>query len=155
MSMTPKYKCLYEITGRIEDVNTFLVPAQDLPKQWTKPIEEVLRGAMAWGCVYGQVIPNHQWPELRDQMVKQFAASIANQEQGELAVKYSDIVSDGGLDRLRKALVYVAHALHSTPQYMLAKGIALLDNDAVRVSIDGWVVEASDKTTEAAHGIKE
>ena len=31
--MTIKYKCLYEITGRIEDVNTFLVPLQDLPKQ--------------------------------------------------------------------------------------------------------------------------
>jgi hypothetical protein len=59
------------------------------------------------------------------------------------------------IDRLRKALVYVAHALHATPQYMLAKGISLLDNDAVRVSIDGWVVEASDKTTEAAHSIKE
>lgn len=57
--------------------------------------------------------------------------------------------------RLRKALVYVAHALHATPQYMLAKGITLLDNDAVRVSIDGWVVEASNKTIEAAHGIKE
>ena len=31
--MTIKYKCLYEITGRIEDVNTFLVPLQDLPKE--------------------------------------------------------------------------------------------------------------------------
>jgi hypothetical protein len=28
-----KYKCLYEITGRIEDVATFLVPLKDLPKQ--------------------------------------------------------------------------------------------------------------------------
>ena len=27
-----KYKCLYDITGRIEDVATFLVPLQDLPK---------------------------------------------------------------------------------------------------------------------------
>jgi hypothetical protein len=59
------------------------------------------------------------------------------------------------IDRLRKALVYVAHSLHATPQYMLAKGITLLDGDAVRVSIDGCVVEASDKTIEAAHGIKE
>jgi len=31
--MTTKYKCLYDITGKIEDVNTFLVPLQDLPKQ--------------------------------------------------------------------------------------------------------------------------
>jgi hypothetical protein len=28
-----KYKCLYDITGRIEDVATFLVPLKDLPKQ--------------------------------------------------------------------------------------------------------------------------
>lgn len=31
--MTIKYKCLYEITGRIEDVNTFLVPLRELPKE--------------------------------------------------------------------------------------------------------------------------
>ena len=35
--MTTKYKCLYEITGRIEDVNTFLVPLQELPKE-RKPL---------------------------------------------------------------------------------------------------------------------
>ncbi|WP_310614072.1 hypothetical protein [Limnohabitans sp.] len=58
------------------------------------------------------------------------------------------------IDRLRKALVYVAHELHATPQYMLAKGITLLDGDAVQVSINGWVVEASNKTNEATHGIK-
>jgi hypothetical protein len=31
-----KYKCLYDITGRIEDVATFLVPLKELPKQ---PVE--------------------------------------------------------------------------------------------------------------------
>lgn len=31
--MTTKYKCLYEITGRIEDVATFLVPISELPKE--------------------------------------------------------------------------------------------------------------------------
>lgn len=31
--MTIKYKCLYEITGCIEDVNTFLVPLRELPKE--------------------------------------------------------------------------------------------------------------------------
>jgi hypothetical protein len=31
--MTIKYKCLYEITGRIEDVSTFLVPLRELPKE--------------------------------------------------------------------------------------------------------------------------
>ena len=31
--MKTKYKCLYEITGCIEDVATFLVPLKDLPKQ--------------------------------------------------------------------------------------------------------------------------
>ena len=42
--MTIKYKCLYEITGRIEDVNTFLVPLQDLPKQEQgEPMAYILR----------------------------------------------------------------------------------------------------------------
>ena len=47
------------------------------------------------------------------------------------------------VENLRKALVYVAFALHDTPQYMLAQGIALIDGDTVRVSRDGWTVEAS------------
>ena len=47
------------------------------------------------------------------------------------------------VENLRKALVYVAFALHSTPQYMLAQGITLIDGDTVRVSRDGWTVEAS------------
>lgn len=59
------------------------------------------------------------------------------------------------IDRLRKALLYVAYELHATPQHMLAKGITLIDGDTVRVSIDGWVVEASDKTIEASYGIKD
>ncbi len=49
----------------------------------------------------------------------------------------------GEIDRLRAALVYVAFALHGKPQYMLAEGIALIDGDTVRVSRDGWTVEAS------------
>jgi len=47
------------------------------------------------------------------------------------------------IDRLRAALVYVAFALHGTRQYMLAEGVTLIDGDTVRVSRDGWTVEAS------------
>lgn len=47
------------------------------------------------------------------------------------------------IDRLRAALVYVAFALHDARQYMLAEGITLIDGDTVRVSRDGWTVEAS------------
>ena len=47
------------------------------------------------------------------------------------------------VENLRKALVYAAFALHDTPQYMLAQGIALIGGDTVRVSRDGWTVEAS------------
>lgn len=47
------------------------------------------------------------------------------------------------VEKLRKALVYVAFALHGTPQHMLAPGITLIDGDTVRVSRDGWTVEAS------------
>ena len=47
------------------------------------------------------------------------------------------------VENLRKALVYAAFALHDAPQYMLAQGIALIGGDTVRVSRDGWTVEAS------------
>ena len=47
------------------------------------------------------------------------------------------------VENLRKALVYAAFALHGTHQYMLAQGITLIDGDTVRVSRDGWTVEAS------------
>lgn len=47
------------------------------------------------------------------------------------------------IERLRKALVYVAFALHATPQHQLATGISLIDADTVRVKLDGWTVEAS------------
>ena len=37
--MKYKYKCLYELTGKIEDVATFLVPITDLPPQ-RKPLTD-------------------------------------------------------------------------------------------------------------------
>ena len=51
--------------------------------------------------------------------------------------------ADSEVAHLRAALVYTACALHATPQYMLAEGITLIDGDTVRVSRDGWTVEAS------------
>lgn len=44
--------------------------------------------------------------------------------------------------KLRKALVYVAHALHSTPQHMLAEGIMLVDNNRVWVYYEGLNIGA-------------
>lgn len=49
----------------------------------------------------------------------------------------------GEIERLRKALVYTAFALHATPQHMLASGISLIDGDTVEVKRDGWSVRAS------------
>ena len=40
------------------------------------------------------------------------------------------------IDNLREALVYVAFASHSTPLYMLPKGIALGGNDTVEVKLN-------------------
>lgn len=37
--MKDKYKSLYEVTGQIEDVATFLVPIRDLPPQ-RKPLTD-------------------------------------------------------------------------------------------------------------------
>jgi hypothetical protein len=45
------------------------------------------------------------------------------------------------IEAYRKALHYVAFALHGTPQHMLAKGITLHDNDRVSVKIAGIDVD--------------
>ncbi|WP_187702434.1 hypothetical protein [Burkholderia gladioli] len=37
------------------------------------------------------------------------------------------------VSQLEKALVYVGHRLHDTPQYMLCDGVALIDNDGIKV----------------------
>ncbi|VFR81074.1 hypothetical protein RAN3_2514 [plant metagenome] len=34
----------------------------------------LFREAVAWGCVYGEVIPAHQWDSMRDDMAEKFAA---------------------------------------------------------------------------------
>lgn len=45
--------------------------------------------------------------------------------------------------RLREALVYVAHAGHSTPQYMLPPNVTLCDDNCVEVRLpNGRVVKA-------------
>ena len=43
--MKTKYKCLYEITGCIDDVATFLVPINELPQQrtWVGLTDEEIR----------------------------------------------------------------------------------------------------------------
>lgn len=41
------------------------------------------------------------------------------------------------IELLRSALVYVAHLCHKQPQYMLPKGVTLIDNDAVEVQLPG------------------
>ncbi len=43
--MKTKYKCLYEITGCIDDVATFLVPINELPQQrtWVGLTDEEVR----------------------------------------------------------------------------------------------------------------
>ncbi|VFR32382.1 FIG00639676: hypothetical protein [plant metagenome] len=34
----------------------------------------LFREAVAWGCVYGEVIPAHQWDSIRDEMAEKFSA---------------------------------------------------------------------------------
>ena len=51
---------------------------------------------------------------------------------------------------LRRALVYVAHALHGTPQYMLADGITLVGGDGVIVKRDEYTVVANTSEQDAA-----
>ncbi len=52
------------------------------------------------------------------------------------------------LQRLRKALVWVAHMGHGTPKHMLPQGVTLIDADRVRVTLDGWSVSARDDGTD-------
>ena len=75
--MKTKYKCLYEITGRIEDVATFLVPIADLSKQEQgEPV--------AWMDEFGNVFPlgaqlGPKW--LREPMMPLYTTPPAAQRQ--------------------------------------------------------------------------
>ena len=55
--MKYKYKCLYELTGKIEDVATFLVPITDLPPQ-RKPLtdEQIAKIASTPAAVVGSYV---------------------------------------------------------------------------------------------------
>lgn len=44
------------------------------------------------------------------------------------------------ISRLREALVYVAYASQGTPQYMLPRGVALIDGHTVEVRLNAGVV---------------
>lgn len=65
---------------------------------------------------------------------------------GAVVVLYHDYtLLEARIRDLETALVYSAFAQHGTPQYMLPKGIALIDNDRVVVTLkDGRKVTASD-----------
>ena len=43
-------------------------------------IKQAFNEALAWGMVYGPVIPPHQWDEMRDKQVEQYIARIAAEE---------------------------------------------------------------------------
>lgn len=62
-------------------------------------------------------------------VIRGWARAIASFARPAQAAAVSEI------DAYRKALHYVAFALHGTPQHMLAKGISLYDNDRVSVKI--------------------
>ncbi|WP_333976333.1 DUF551 domain-containing protein [Burkholderia cepacia] len=47
------------------------------------------------------------------------------------------------VSQLEKALVYVGHHLHGTPQYMLCDGVTLIDNDGITVKAQGIDVVVS------------
>ena len=59
--MKNKYKCFYEITGRIEDVATFLVPIADLPKEQNLSCKSTqARLAASWGYVKAEPLTDEQ-----------------------------------------------------------------------------------------------
>jgi hypothetical protein len=59
------------------------------------------------------------------------------------------------IELLERALVYSAHMQHATPQHMLPKGVALLDDDGVRVKLPtGEVIEASTRGVDLAREVE-
>ncbi|PRE90139.1 hypothetical protein, partial [Burkholderia gladioli] len=55
----------------------------------------------------------------------------------------ADAALSNRVSQLEKALVYVGHRLHDTPQYMLCDGVALIDNDGITVKAQGIDVAVS------------
>lgn len=52
-------------------------PAPAQPGQEGEALQALFREALAWGMVYGPEIPAHQWDEMRELMVKQYADRAA------------------------------------------------------------------------------
>lgn len=99
------------------------------------------RGERRWWhvTVNGTAVFEHVKKEQAEFVFSALRVALAHPRKGS-PTKAEDALGEMG--RLRRALVYVAYALHKTPQNMLAEGITLIDGHTVRVSRDGWTVEA-------------
>ena len=74
----------------------------------------------------------------RDVAEGSYAPLLARGYQGRIVCAIRDAEASAEakrLDQLERALVYVAHSMHSEPQYMLAEGITLGDVSFVRVKV--------------------
>ena len=74
--------------------------------------------------------------------LKMAIIDVLSRHEEELAIARQAIaLKDVELTELRQALVYVAHAMHSTPIHMSCKGLMLIDGDAVRVTMGDVTVD--------------
>ncbi|WP_208456720.1 VRR-NUC domain-containing protein [Burkholderia gladioli] len=62
---------------------------------------------------------------------------------GQKSAAPADAALSNRVSQLEKALVYVGHRLHDTPQYMLCDGVELIDNDGIKVKARGIDVAVS------------
>ena len=122
--------------------------AADLPAMVSKAMREAYNlGQRYWQQADSEYISQHKKADdTRAKFLALVEETCAALAAGQATAAPAQPAPSGAteeVENLRKALVYAAFALHDTPQYMLAQGITLIDGDTVRVSRDGWTVEAS------------
>jgi hypothetical protein len=155
--MTAKYKCLYDITGKIEDVNTFLVPLQDLAKQAQgEPCPD--KEHTEYACKN-----RHQCFEPCGELGhdEEFV-QVYKQEQGEPAsVTYKEVADTmnalwgGTVEQVQMAQALENKKLHISPQQRKPLDCFETEKLAKQCGIE-WTTRI-DKLCKlaAAHGIKE
>ena len=76
-------------------------------------LTQLFREAIAWGSVYGPVIPTHQWDEMRDSMAAQFVRRVGGVQA--LSAGPEDMAKGGvgksGFDYRTAADLMAGHAV--------------------------------------------
>lgn len=120
-------------TKTVPELNAAVAALND-PTGWREFIENVIDGKNYFRAAeYMKLL--EQFEKVTRERDEALAKTSANETTEQLGLQVA-------LGRVKAALIYACFAQHKTPQYMLPKGITLINGDAVEVTVDGVKVYA-------------